>query len=149
MSFYAGPLTYLALLYVESTICDGVMAKPHCHALSKWTLDKLRSRQELELRKGGLGYAPIRKFRNEDGSAEAEGVDTDTIPITDEYDREQERRECMKILDDRIIILATSIWEADMEIVKALKRFPGDSEFDRFKLEMASMIKKQQMGAAK
>lgn len=47
----------------------------------------------------------------------------------------------MRTSDDRIIVLATSIWETNMEIVKALKRFLGDSDFDRFKLEMASMFK--------
>lgn len=80
------------LLYLESTKCDGVLEDTNCHALSKWKLDLLRSRQDLELRKGGLGYAPLRRIRSEDGRTEEVDGETSIMPNTYEDQREQEKQ---------------------------------------------------------
>ncbi|KAI3692588.1 hypothetical protein L6452_32406 [Arctium lappa] len=59
MSFHAGPLTYLTLLYVESTSNLNVHTLNSDQTTKKWTLDLLRARQDAELAHGGFGYTPL------------------------------------------------------------------------------------------
>ncbi|KAI3746874.1 hypothetical protein L6452_09316 [Arctium lappa] len=54
-----GPLTYLTLLYVESTSTLNVDTLNSGQATKKWTLDILRARQDVELALGGFGYTPL------------------------------------------------------------------------------------------
>lgn len=60
LSYYAGPLTYLTLLYVESTVCDQLEIETRKPPMEKWTLEQLRRRQDIELDNGGLGKVALR-----------------------------------------------------------------------------------------
>ncbi|KVH88426.1 Zinc finger, RING/FYVE/PHD-type, partial [Cynara cardunculus var. scolymus] len=60
MCFYAGPLTYLTLLYVDSTISTKVVVDHKGYAISVWNLDLLKKRQSTEIKDGGFGLLPLR-----------------------------------------------------------------------------------------
>ncbi|KAI3692714.1 hypothetical protein L6452_32536 [Arctium lappa] len=58
--------------------CDGIRTNNNCYALSKWTRDRLRERKDLELAKGGLGYAPLRILTSKDDRREDPVGETST-----------------------------------------------------------------------
>ncbi|KAK9049270.1 hypothetical protein SSX86_031763 [Deinandra increscens subsp. villosa] len=57
---FIGPLTILTLLYVDSTICDGLKYEAKGNALEFWTSNKLKEREETEINNGGFGKLDIK-----------------------------------------------------------------------------------------
>ncbi|KAI3685263.1 hypothetical protein L6452_34503 [Arctium lappa] len=60
MCFYAGPLTYLTLLYVEATFSDKVEVEVKKPAITMWNMGHLRKRETTELDNGGFRVLPIK-----------------------------------------------------------------------------------------
>ncbi|KVI05038.1 hypothetical protein Ccrd_016632 [Cynara cardunculus var. scolymus] len=55
LSFYAGPLTFLTLLYVDATRCKKVNIVRERPAIKSWNMSLLRRREAAEIDEGGFG----------------------------------------------------------------------------------------------
>ncbi|KAI3771629.1 hypothetical protein L6452_02795 [Arctium lappa] len=62
--FYAGPLTYLTLLYVEETRCSSVIVPDKKPPLCAWTYDLMKMRESRDIANGGFGRQPLKKPAN-------------------------------------------------------------------------------------
>lgn len=141
LSFYAGPITYLTLLYVESTVCKQLDVYPHKRAMQKWTLENLRRRQDIEIDEGGLGTAKL-KTNESDGDGATSNVrrrDSSCFDLQTKGDLSEE--ELLRILDKRIEELDFHKWEADVLLEDAIQRYPKSTGFDIIRAKLASMFK--------
>ncbi|KAI3829481.1 hypothetical protein L1987_03606 [Smallanthus sonchifolius] len=61
---YAGPLTILALLYVESIDCKGMKGDGTIKALRFWNKKNLKIRERLEIKGGGFGRGELKRLKS-------------------------------------------------------------------------------------
>ncbi|KAI3692442.1 hypothetical protein L6452_32258 [Arctium lappa] len=141
LSFYTGPLTYLTLLYVESTECDKVHIEHRKPATKAWTLELLRRRQDVELDEGGLGYAPLRGMLTEQRGINTSEGRTSTCEKKEKTPTKLSKEACIQSLNKKIADLLMLRWEADAMLAAAIERFPRDPDFDRIKKKLASIFK--------
>lgn len=59
----------------------------------------------MELGEGGLGYAPLRSIGSEHGGVEETDGQRSTRQQKEQTRDELDKKECMKMLDDRILDL--------------------------------------------
>ncbi|KAK9050875.1 hypothetical protein SSX86_030157 [Deinandra increscens subsp. villosa] len=76
-SNFAGPLAILTLLYVDSFTCEGIEPDPSKNAISFWTMDKLKCRENWETKHGGFGKGKFKTLSKavDDGSEKLSGFD--------------------------------------------------------------------------
>lgn len=58
-SFYTGPITFLTLLYLDTTRCHGVDHKKIKPALKGWNTEMMKKREKLEISIGGFGRGEL------------------------------------------------------------------------------------------
>ncbi|KAI7756576.1 hypothetical protein M8C21_009886 [Ambrosia artemisiifolia] len=57
---FVGPLTVLALLYVDNVECKGMEVDHTVNPITFWNMKKLRVRENLEIRNGGFGMGTFK-----------------------------------------------------------------------------------------
>ncbi|KAK9050157.1 hypothetical protein SSX86_030873 [Deinandra increscens subsp. villosa] len=80
-SEFAGPLAILMLLYVDSTKCNGMVVDDSVNAITFWTKQNLKFRQELEIQNGCFGKVKLKRLSKvvNDGSQLFLDVDLDVM----------------------------------------------------------------------
>ncbi|KVH91304.1 hypothetical protein Ccrd_006678 [Cynara cardunculus var. scolymus] len=137
------------MLYVQATTCDGIQNQQQSYPLRTWTLDLLRRRQDLELSRGGFGYTKMKCTKPvERGAYDQTVVDHHTAEERPESSKAKEaenqnvtKEECIIMMGERIAELCSARKEADTMLQEYVERFPGDTCFDQFKQDLASMFK--------
>ncbi|GKF53834.1 hypothetical protein Tco_0160744, partial [Tanacetum coccineum] len=81
---YLGPLTFLILLYLDSTNFESVPVVRTRPAIKSWTSYLMKQRQELELKKHVVGLLPINSDWTKAKMEEAEGF----IVFAENYEKE-------------------------------------------------------------
>ncbi|KVH92035.1 Peptidase C48, SUMO/Sentrin/Ubl1 [Cynara cardunculus var. scolymus] len=140
MCFYAGPLTYLALLYVEATISPKVVVEHKGHAISAWNLDLLKKRQSTEIKDGGFGLLPIRS--NAESSEDVHhryASNQENIGETSTPKNLSKEDHVQRILVKIAVVLSARV-EAEMEIKEAMSKFPEEEEFKQYKKQLDDMF---------
>ncbi|KAI3759266.1 hypothetical protein L6452_06955 [Arctium lappa] len=89
--FYVGPLTFLTLLYVESTVCNIKDIPTNVPPLRKWSMDHLRERLASAYKEGSLEMAKLRdplSAKSQRAREKQPGECADT-PVSPEPDRKE------------------------------------------------------------
>ncbi|KAK9067079.1 hypothetical protein SSX86_014403 [Deinandra increscens subsp. villosa] len=78
---FAGPLSILTLLYVDSFECQGIVYDDTKNAISFWSKKLLKQRELLEIRNGGFGKGKYKGLSKvvDDGSNDFTNVDSDFL----------------------------------------------------------------------
>ncbi|KAJ9545058.1 hypothetical protein OSB04_024765 [Centaurea solstitialis] len=129
LSFYTGPLTYLALLYVDSTSCHTPRVPYQNPPLRTWSLKLLRCRQQIELDAGGFGIVRLRgkgtyastSKQCGGSSVPDEARDSSYIPPVKEA--------WLGMLDTKIAELESLRIDTYSKLGKAMEIFPGETCF--------------------
>ncbi|KAK9080242.1 hypothetical protein SSX86_001918 [Deinandra increscens subsp. villosa] len=68
---------FVKLLYVDSFTCEGIEPDPSKNAISFWTMDKLKCRENWETKHGGFGKGKFKTLSKavDDGSEKLSGFD--------------------------------------------------------------------------
>ncbi|KAJ9537760.1 hypothetical protein OSB04_030493 [Centaurea solstitialis] len=126
--FYAGPLTYITLLYVESTISPTVEVQQKKHAISAWNIGLLRKRQTIEIAEGGFGLLPIRHgCISSTVKQEHTAPNTPTTPP-----KEPGRKEYIQHVDQNMKLLVKAKYFVEKSLQAAFSKYPEDPMFLRF-----------------
>ncbi|KAI3685497.1 hypothetical protein L6452_34745 [Arctium lappa] len=137
-SFYAGPLTFLTLLYVESTIWNNEQLGTSEPPLHKWNMIELRNRQQSAIKGGGFQRAMIRgpvqpSNKNHENTTPSPAKDN-------KEDEESVKKGYILELNEMFAILMRTKVDANTVIEKAKERFPSESIFERYEDELAILF---------
>ncbi|KAI3685787.1 hypothetical protein L6452_35045 [Arctium lappa] len=138
------PLTFLTLLYVESTLCDIKDLPNVVPPLQRWSMDHLRQRLANGIKEGGLQMAKlkhlpaarprqIRHPRKEDiPSTSATPCDIDSV-----------KKDIVMPLNDKFAILMRTKIDAKTLIERAKEIFPEETLFERYEDELATLFNEE------
>lgn len=151
LSFYAGPLTFLTLLYVDATRCKKVNVIRERPAIKSWNMSLLRRREAAEIDEGGFGLGGLVGTFQDPRSSKfettnvvgAEGDET-LMKKADEGSSQSQgsiREGYILKLQEKItwLIAEKSIVEAIIE--EAMSKFPHDEKFIEYKDQLANLFK--------
>ncbi|XP_024990780.1 uncharacterized protein LOC112525073 isoform X2 [Cynara cardunculus var. scolymus] len=151
LSFYAGPLTFLTLLYVDATRCKKVNIVRERPAIKSWNMSLLRRREAAEIDEGGFGLGVlVGPFQDPNSSkfettnvVGAEGDETLMNKAAEGSSQSQESiREGYILKLHEIItrwIAEKSIVEATLE--EAMSKFPHDEKFIKYRDQLDNLFK--------
>ncbi|KAJ9541227.1 hypothetical protein OSB04_027733 [Centaurea solstitialis] len=126
MCFYTGPITFLMLLYVDSTSCEAVPHKRLIPAIREWKTSMLNERQKYELNNGGFGKL---KLNNQ----QAEVFQVNLIIQSEE--------EILKDIDDDLDYLSEKKKSLECKIIEKMKLFPNNKDLKDRKKRFEQMFK--------
>ncbi|KAJ9553563.1 hypothetical protein OSB04_017608 [Centaurea solstitialis] len=126
ISFYTGPITFLMLLYVDSTSCEAVPHKRLIPAIREWKTSMLNGRQTYEFNNGGFGKL---KLNNQ----EAE-VFQDNLII-------QSEEEILKDIDNDLDYLSEKKKSLECKIIEKMKLFSNNNQLKDRKKKFEQMFK--------
>ncbi|KAI3770252.1 hypothetical protein L6452_01379 [Arctium lappa] len=129
-SFYAGPLTFLTLLYAENTTWENEDLDSSALPLQKWSMELLRTRQTDAIKQGGFHMATIRRPGQTSNHTHA---NTSTEPQSNPMDEESEadlKKEFIMELNEKFSLLMRTKVDAQTVIMEAKEKFPNDSIFE-------------------
>ncbi|KAJ9554626.1 hypothetical protein OSB04_018671 [Centaurea solstitialis] len=126
MCFYTGPITFLMLLYVDSTSCEAVPHKRVIPAIREWKTSMLNERQRYELNNGGFGKL---KLNNQ----EAEVFQVNLIIQSEE--------EILKDIDNDLDYLSEKKKSLECKIIEKMKLFPDNKHLKDRKKKFEQLFK--------
>ncbi|KAJ9547567.1 hypothetical protein OSB04_020110 [Centaurea solstitialis] len=136
--FYTGPITYLLLLYVDTTISPIITVTNTKRAIEVWSGVLLHSRETSEIRAGGFGLLPIKgsnpQYQKENTSSQPQS----TPSLQQVYLSEQDY---MIHMEQKMRALTHARSKAEGILETAMTKFPTSVCFQRFKLELMETFK--------
>ncbi|KAI3668181.1 hypothetical protein L6452_43258 [Arctium lappa] len=133
----AGPLTFLTLLYVESTIWPNSENGTNDPPLHKWNMNDLRERQQCAIKRGGFHRALLR------GPGQTSNINNENTnlhppsPKENKEDEEEIKKRYIMELNEKFALLMRAKVNAQTLIENAKERFPLDTIFERYEDELA------------
>ncbi|GJX97621.1 hypothetical protein Tco_0353419 [Tanacetum coccineum] len=130
-NFYYGPLTFLCLLYLDSTIFPDLLVLRHRPALRSWNTTTMRKRIKMETETRRLGklehHEEFDPEEEQDGMNVYKGLDVYVAPIND---KEPETKEMVRTLRN-----AVKKFEDDQMMIDFCKQYGelfNDNEFNLY-----------------
>ncbi|KAJ9565459.1 hypothetical protein OSB04_001425 [Centaurea solstitialis] len=134
--FYAGPLTYITLLYVEATMSPRVVIPQKKHAITSWNIGLLRKREATEIAAGGFGMLPVKPEYTESNLKEGKrSADAPKSPLN-----EPGEKVYITVVEKNIKLILMAKDEAEKTIDEALNKFPRDPNLLKYKHQLKSMF---------
>ncbi|GJR50950.1 hypothetical protein Tco_1401471 [Tanacetum coccineum] len=118
---YLGPLTFLILLYLDSTNFESVPVVRTRPAIKSWTSYLMKQRQELELKKRVVGLLPINSDWTKAEMEEAEGFIVSA--------ENSEKEDFFKKAEEKLSLICAERVMLEEYMRKARLENPGDGKF--------------------
>ncbi|MFS7926063.1 hypothetical protein Hanom_Chr04g00292571 [Helianthus anomalus] len=83
-SQFAGPLTFLVLLYLDSLTCEGMDNERVIPPIAYWDKDRMERRQNQEIKNGGFGLGQIRDRFEDNNTYDIESEEENEVKESDE-----------------------------------------------------------------
>ncbi|KAK9069281.1 hypothetical protein SSX86_013397 [Deinandra increscens subsp. villosa] len=128
-SEFAGPLAILMLLYVDSTKCNGMVVDDSVNAITFWTKQNLKFRQELEIQNGCFGKVKLKRLSKvvNDGSQLFLDVDLDVMSSEVQKKLDLIVKE-KSYVEESLISLMNNLHESD-EVKALVQRYESIMKF--------------------
>ncbi|KAK9075607.1 hypothetical protein SSX86_003933 [Deinandra increscens subsp. villosa] len=128
-SEFAGPLAILMLLYVDSTKCNGMVVDDSVNAITFWTKQNLKFRQELKIQNGCFGKVKLKRLSKVVNDGSQLFLDVDLDVMSSEFHKKLDLIVKEKsYVEESLISLMNNFHESD-EVKALVQRYESIMKF--------------------
>ncbi|KAI3734937.1 hypothetical protein L6452_14419 [Arctium lappa] len=141
-NFHLGPLTFLTLLYVESTACNIKDMPTRVPPLQRWNMDYLRERLATGIKEGGLDMAKLQEplAARSQRAREKRPVEREPTPDSPvDGEDTPNSPEDVETVKKFALLMKTKV-DAQTLILRAKEIFPDEDMFERYEDDLSILF---------